>query len=272
MKKLITILALVLLFTASAQAILMDQNWDDYPADDSANLETFAGWNDITPSGNAYIRLTWAGANPATWRRIEWKNSGAGMTRYEYEVDDSVVLGAGEYYRYESEWRVPDIGAFPSASIVTRLRHSDGRQIQFYFDPGSAAVTWQDGAIDLSLYDARWDLGGSSLVNMASFIPADGDNLSLRIEAGPDGVRAWYKPGSYPVPATAWIPLGEALATTNPLFGFAGGLEAVEVEMYAGSGASTPTADTFTLQVLPEPATLAVLAFGGLAALLRRKR
>ena len=36
MKKLITILALVLLFTASAQAVtvLMDENWDDHAADD----------------------------------------------------------------------------------------------------------------------------------------------------------------------------------------------------------------------------------------------
>ena len=163
MKKIIAVLAVLLLAVSSAQAVtvLMDENFDS--ADYHVDLDTLPGWTNDNGSGVFPIRTTLLPDTPVDGptRGIE-KFEGEYFTSfYEYAVSD-VTLGAGEYYRYESYWHVIDGEVNQHATGVTRLRHSDDRVIQWYFDPGR--VSWQDGLLHVSIWNKHWWESGSEML------------------------------------------------------------------------------------------------------------
>ncbi len=256
MKKWITMLALVLLFTASAQAatILMNETFD--AAADGVDLDTLTGR--VNTVGSGVVRLV---TTTVPGDEVEGSTRGFSQdptsligwsSTYSYAVSN-VTLGAGEFYRYESFWHVLDDENYSSGAALTQLIHSDGRKIQYYWDAGA---------------DLTQDIrnAGGSRINRIRVFPGNPGDIRLRLDVGPDGVIASYDIGS------GWVETGQALASDNALFGFAGGITDVTVQLYGFSNVNMAQGDTFNLTVLPEPATLAVLALGGLAVLLRRKR
>ncbi len=252
MRKTIAVLVVLLLAVSSAQAVtvLMDENFDS--ANQWVDIDTLAllGWTNNHGSGVLQIRTTYPD--------IEAVDVGRGIFKYgyeddleetlftsfyEYEIDDSVALGAGQYYRYESFWHVTDGPTSQDANAVTRLRHTDGRLIQWAFDAGE--VTWQDGYLDLSIWTSAAGTEIKSINLPLSNNPMV--DLRVRIDVDAAGVTVWYNPGE--APGSGWVLFGQALASEDSRFGFTGGLEAVEVELYNVTALDRPQADTFSLIV-----------------------
>ena len=257
MKKIIGVLALVLLFTASTQAavVLMDENFDGAAPD--VDLDTLPGWVNNNGAGVGVIQTSNSSVEPVdVGRGISLEQDAANYnvwTSYSYAVSD-VTLGAGEFYRFEAFFDVHDSELNSSSAVQAGLTHSDGRSIGLYIDPLD----------DLTQDTDSRDQGGAR--KRHRIYPDISGEIRVRMDVGPDGVQSWYDNGA------GWVWIGEALASENATWGFTGGIVDVGVTLFAYEGTSAPDADTFSLVVLPEPATLAVLALGGFAVLLRRKR
>ena len=253
MKKIIAVLAVLLLAVSSAQAVtvLMDENFDS--ANQWVDIDALAlpGWTNNHGSGVLQIRTTYPD--------IEAVDVGRGIFKYgyesdpeetlftsfyEYAIDDSVALGPSSFYRYESYLHVTDgpIGD-QDANAVTRLRHTDGRLIQWAFDAGE--VTWQDGYLDLSIWTSAAGTEIKSINLPLSNNPMY--DVRVRIDVDANGVTAWYNPGE--APGSGWVLFGQALASEDSRLGFTGGLEAVEVELYNVTALDRAQADTFSLIV-----------------------
>jgi hypothetical protein len=249
MKKVIAILAFVLLFTASAQAaFLMDENFNS--AAQSVDVDTLPGWVNNKGSGVEWFRTTQASDSvDGGTLGIEKKQSGGDWGSYSYDI--SHTLGAGESYRFEAYLVAENDHASTAHNL--RVYHSDGRRTQFYFD-GAAELDW-------AIYDAGSTKIHNDNVSTSSMV------ARVAFDIGPDGVTAWYDETG----GTSWVKLGDALATSNSDFGF-DGIGEVNSQMYTAQTASKVRADSFSLTTIPEPSTLALLALGSLAALFRRKR
>ena len=253
MKKIIAVLAVLLLAVSSAQAVtvLMDQNFDS--ASDHVELDTIQGWtnnNGHWQDGRGVNKIM------TTYPDIEPVDAGKGIHRYEppeetvfltadyeYAIDDSVVLGASSYYRYESFWHVTDGPINDNATGLTRLRHTDGRVIQWSFDAGETG--WKAGYMNLSVLTSE---AGTEIKNIN--LPVSNTpmiDVRVRIDVNAAGVTAWYNPGE--APGSGWVLLGQALASEDSRLGFTGGLEAVEIELYSDTNLDWPFADSFSLIV-----------------------
>ncbi len=242
MKKLITVLALVLLFTASTQAatILMDEDFDS--ATGGVDLSTLAGW---TASGVAILT-----ASPVDGGTMGIQGA-AGSGLYSYALTDS-GLAAGEFYRFEAYLDIPDT----TNGAMVHLQVSETGLAKHF-----QIVLEDDGTLTQDVYISS---GGGSGSRARVMLPsASSYAIRARLDISASGIVSSYDDGS------GWQALGStAVGASAPL---------VNMRAYlwsAGGGglAGTAQADTISVVVLPEPATLAVLALGGFAVLLRRKR
>ena len=251
MYKLITILALVLLFTASAQAtVLMDETFDT--GTQYADLDTLPGWVNNNGSGINHILITDSIVDDGLGI---YKHDGGGQfTDYSYTIANA-PLGAGEFYRFEYFVSVIDGPTNQSAAAQVLLEHSDGRSFRWFFDTAET--------LNADIYD------GGNRINRISQTPmfdAAQTDLRLRLDLDATGVTASRDTGG------GMLAMGQALATTDSRFSVTGGISNVRVKLFNYTSQDRPEADTFSLRVVPEPATLTLLTLGGLAALLRRKR
>ncbi len=266
MKKIIAVLTVLLLAVSSAQAVtvLMDEDFDS--ADYHVDLDTLPGWtnnNGYDVNGDAINQIM------TTYRDIEPVDVGRGIYKFEgeyswadysYAVSD-VTLGPGEFYRFESFWHVTDGPANSNASMLTKLVHSDGRSIEYYWNANGDAMSHE-----------IWDSSGTRILKNRIYPLGQGD-IRFRIDVNADGVI-----GSYDLGADgSWVEQGQALATENPDFGFAGGIVEVNVQLFSYTELDWPQADTLILTVessapIPEPATICLLTLAGTVLLARRRR
>ncbi len=257
MKKTIAVLVVLLMAVGSAQGVtvLMDEDFNS--AASGVDLDTLTGWTNSLGAGSATILTSVPGIEPIdVGRGISYDASvnPGGWATYNRAVSN-VSLGAGEFYRFEGFWDVHDSTDSSNSTVLSTIQHSDGRQVQLYINPGDDLT--QDT-------DSRMVSGGAR--KRHRIFPNISGEIRVRQDFGPDGVQSWYDNGA------GWVLIGEALATENATWGFSGGMVIFELGMSAWEPLSAPDGDSFSLVVMPEPATLAVLALGGLAALLRRKR
>ncbi len=263
MKKIIGVLALVLLFTASTQAatVLMDENFDS--ADYHVDLDTLPGWTNDHGSGVAPIFTTYRDIEPVDGGRGIYKFEGEyAWSNYSYAIAPHADLSPGEFYRFESYWHVTDGPANQLACVQGEIHHSDGRRAAWYYDPGEDLVA--------VISDEENNLYRDDLLPAPSVT-----DIRLRIDLDPDGVTWWYNLGE--APGSGWVLFTQALASDDPLLDLTGDITKVRVGLFSFTELDWPQADSFSLTVessaaIPEPATLAVLALGGFAVLLRRKR
>ncbi len=154
MKKIIAVLVVLSLAVSSAQAltVLMDENFDS--ATQWQDIEAI-GWTNNNGASEIQIRTTYPDIEAVDVGRgifqYGFDDEPEGLPgHYEYDINDAVTLGAGEFYRYESFWHVTDGPTSQDAYAVTRLRHTDDRVIQWTFDAGE--VSWQNGYLELSVW------------------------------------------------------------------------------------------------------------------------
>ncbi len=263
MKKIIAVLVVLLLAVSSAQAVtvLMDENFDSLP--EHVDLDTLSGWTNNNGTGVFPIFTTYRDIDPVDVGRGIHKYEGEyGWSNYSYAVSD-VTLGAGEFYRYDSFWHVTDGPVNWGAASLTKLLFSDGRTIEYYWDADYGDMSFE-----------IWDSGGSRILKNRIYPLGQGD-IRLRIDVGPDGVTASYDMGA----VGSWVEQGQHLATENPLFGFAGGITEVNVQLFSYTNLDWPQADSLRLTVessaaaaIPEPATICLLALAATVLLARRRR
>ena len=244
MKKLIATLALVLLFTASAQAatIVVDENFDS--AAEQVNVDTLLGWTNIGPAGEDFeFRTTQSGEGDGGTIGIEKKKSGGNWGSYSYDV--SHTLGAGESYRFEAYLECMDV--WTGTSNLLRLYNAAGDRTQFYYDTNAE--------LDWAIYTA----GGSKVHNDDVF--SSSTKIRVAWDISPTSITAWYDLTG----GTSWTKLG-----TDSSVGL-GDIKSMNVQFYTAQTASKVRADSLSLTVIPEPATMGLLIMGALA-LLRRRR
>ncbi len=244
MKKLITMLALVLLFAASAQAatvtVLMDENFDSYAVDVDPATVSGSGWVNVRGAG--WEMLTVAGVDGGTVG-VRPTDAAATITTYpsvySYAISD-VTLGAGEFYRFEAYMDVPGSGNQEMVSLV--LTHSDGRLI--YYTLNSS----RGGLLTMDVYEDT--IGWNRFARLREVV---GDSVSahVRLDIGPDGVIASYDMG------IGWVEQGQALVIGDPEdpeddepgLGFTGGLVELQVLFQTNSPAALVYADSLKLTV-----------------------
>ncbi len=244
MKKIIGVLALVLLFTASAQAVtvttLMDENFDSYAVDEDPAVVSGSGWVNLRSPGSTMLTVAGVDGGTIGVQPSEEAASFAGRPSvYTYAISD-VTLGAGEFYRFDAFLNAP--GSGHEEMVHLQLKTSDGRVFQSVLEGNN-----------LLAQDAYEDTGYTNQI--ARIRTEDiGYHMALhaRIDLSPDGMIGYYDKGA------GWVEAGRAMVLADPedpededepLLSVTGGIVELQVQFWTNNAANLVYADSFKLTV-----------------------